>query len=196
VKNAVQAVERVSAAELVVAVRPSSGHYRHADLALGALLALIVLCVFLYHPAPFDFTFLPIELAGAFLIGALSSVSIAPLRRLLIRRRLMDENVQTSARATFVELGVHRTRGRSGLLVLVSSFERRAEVVVDIGVPARELGSGWTEWQARVQTAADKRDTAAFLAALAALGPLLAEKLPRSADDVNELGDDVHEAAA
>jgi uncharacterized membrane protein len=56
-------VERVTSAEIVVVLRRASGHYRQADLAAGAVAALAGLCVFLYYPEPFDFTFLPLELA-------------------------------------------------------------------------------------------------------------------------------------
>jgi putative membrane protein len=193
VEQAVRAVEQVTAAELVVAVRPSSGHYRHTDLGVGIALALAGLVVFLYHPAPFDFTYLPLELGALFVIGLLLSIGVPPLRRALTRGRLMDEMVKMAGRSSFVELGVHRTRGRSGILVLISTFERRAEIVADVGVPR---GEQWDAWRDRVAQATRRRDTERLLEALRALGPLLSEALPRSDDDENELSDDVREVAA
>jgi putative membrane protein len=193
VKKAVQEVELATAAELVVAVRPSSGHYRHTDLGVGLALALVGLLLFLYHPAPFDFTYLPLELGALFALGVVTSVGVPPARRLFTRRRLMDQSVATAARSMFVELGVHRTRQRGGVLVLISSFERRAEVVADLGVPR---GEEWTAWCERVSEAARRRDAERLLEALRELGPLLAEKLPRTDNDENELADDVHEVVA
>lgn len=189
-------VEQSTAAELVVAVRPTSGHYRHSDLAVGAAVAALALCVFLYHPASFDFTYLPLELALAFALGTVLSITIAPLRRLVTRRSLMDEAVATAARSTFVELCVHRTRARTGILVLISSFERRAEIVSDVGVPIAELGSSWTEWCERVRSAVKQRRSPELVEALRALGPLLAQALPASATDENELCDEPSESAA
>ncbi len=196
VKQAVQKVEHSSGAELVVAVRPSSGHYRHTDFVVGIALATLGLCVFLYHPAPFDFTFLPLELAALFGVGWLLSIGVPPLRRALTRKRLLDDAVETRARATFVELGVHRTSNRGGVLVFISAFERRAKIVADVGVPAHALGEGWRRWAERVESAVQKRDIDALLVELGALGALLAPELPRPGNDHNELPDSVREVRA
>lgn len=193
VKRAVQDVERTSGAELVVAVRPSSGHYRDTDLAVGIVLALSGLCVFLYHPAPFDFTYLPLELGVLFGLGCLLSLGVPPLKRALTRRRLMNEAVETRARATFVELGVHRTTNRTGVLVLISSFERRVEIVADAGVPTRALGDDWLRWSERIERAVLQKDSEGLLAELRELGPLLSQAVPRSGSDQNELPDSVRE---
>src|SRR5262249_16530193 len=81
VRDAIKHVEGQTSAEIVVAVRPSSGPYRHADYLAGVLMALVALCVFLYPPASFDWSFLPLELAGCFSAGALASAYAPPIRR-------------------------------------------------------------------------------------------------------------------
>jgi putative membrane protein len=195
VRRSVGQAERQTSAEIIVAVRPSSASYLHVDFAVGSVLALAVLCVFLYHPEPFEFTYLPLELAGAWVVGALLSLSFSPLRRTLASKKLQRAAVDLAASATFVDCGVHKTRGRTGILVLVSSFERRAAIRADIGVPIAELGPQWSAWSEKLDAAAKRLDSEKFLAALDEVGALLAKRLPRAADDVNELPDDVNEAA-
>ena len=76
VAAAVSSVEQRTSAEIVIAVRPTSGSYRHVDFAVGNGAALLALCLFLYHPRPFDFTLLPLELGASFAFGALLCASI------------------------------------------------------------------------------------------------------------------------
>ena len=52
--------------------------------------------------------------------------------------------MRTAARAAFVDQGISRTRGRTGILVFVSLFEREVEVVADVGVDPVLLGEDWT----------------------------------------------------
>jgi putative membrane protein len=191
VRDAVAEVERQSSAEIVVALRRSSGHYRQADYAAGALAALAGLCVFLYHPEPFDFTFLPLELLGMFAVAAFACAQLPPLRRLLTPGRVIDENVHDAARAFFVDRGVTRTSGRTGVLVYISALELRVEVVADVGVDEAALGPRWQEAKAKLGAAVRAGSLDDFLAALRSFGPILGEQLPHRADDVNELPDEV-----
>jgi putative membrane protein len=191
VRGAVVAVEAQTSAEIVVALRRASGHYRQADLTAGCVAALAALCVFLYHPQPFDFTFLPLELAGFFLGAALACAHLPPLRRLFTSRRVRDENVHDAARALFVDRAVTRTKKRTGILVYLSALEREVEVVADIGVDEAALGPRWKEAKARLAVMLVNGSLDGFLDTLKSLGPILAEELPRETDDVNELSDEV-----
>lgn len=186
VEAAIAEIEGQTSAEVVVAVRPVSGTYWHVTWAVGAVSAFLALCVFLYHPAEFEFTYLPLELAGAFVVGSLLSTSVKAIPRTLSTRRYQGSAVEQAASAAFTEYGVHKTRGRTGLLVFVSTFERRAVLRPDVGVPAAELAACAGELDASVRQGPES-----FLASLRRLAPMLADKLPRAADDVNELADGV-----
>jgi putative membrane protein len=190
VASAVAALERRTSAEVVVALRRASGHYVHTDYLVGCVLAMASLLVFLFHPHPFSIRVFPLEMTLFFALGSIVSANLAPLRRLLTSRRLMAESVRTAARAAFVDLGVARTRDRTGILVFVSMFERRVEIVADAGVDEAALGDAYREAQGKLAASLRRADMDAFLAALAALGPPLAAALPRAADDVNELADE------
>src|SRR5438045_3928208 len=71
--------------------------------------------------------------------GGLGAVLAELLPARLIERGLR-ERVLAAARAAFVELGVHRTRARTGVLVYVSVRERRVELVCDVAVVDKVAG--------------------------------------------------------
>lgn len=190
-REAVAEVEQRTSAEIVVALRRTSGHYRQADLTAGGLAALAALCVFLYHPEPFDFTFLPLEILGISGFVAAACAHLPPLRRLLTPRRVRDENVHDAARAFFVDRGVtHKTR-RTGVLIYLSALEHRVEVVADIGVDEAALGPRWKASHALLAAAFAEGSLDRFLEALRGLGPILGDELPHHAGDASELPDEV-----
>jgi putative membrane protein len=191
VAAAVAEVEGQTSAEIIVALRKSSGHYRHTDYLVGILLATASLLIFLFYPEPFDVDAYPIEAAAFFAFGCVTSAFLPPLRRALTSRRLMEQGTRTAARAAFVELGVSRTRGRTGVLVFVSMFERRVEVVADIGVDEAALVPAFRDALQKLERAVREGEIDRFLDGLRSMGPALACALPRAADDINELPDEV-----
>lgn len=186
VTGAVVDAESCTAAEIVVVVRHSSSRWREVDLAVGAAVAFGVLLLLLFHPRPIAVEIMPVDVALAFLGGAVLSASIGPLKRALLPGRRVTETVRAAARAAFVDQGVSRTKGRTGILVYVSTLERRVELVADVGVDAKLL-----EIQARAlsESLAHGADFDAFVEGVRSIGPALAASLPRGEDDVNELPD-------
>jgi putative membrane protein len=192
IKAAVQKLEATSSAEIVVAVHPRSASHRQAEWIAGAVFASAWLLVFLYYPEPFDFTFLPLELVGAFVAGALLSFAVPPWRRLVTSRRSRELEVHRSAKSAFVDLGVSRTRARTGILVFASVFEGRALIVRDVGVPSLPK---LADIEARLSSSLRKGDAGEFARSIEELREPLSLAMPRSADDTNELADEVAEAA-
>jgi putative membrane protein len=186
VTEAVANVESRTAAEVVVVVRRRSATWREADLATGAVVAFGVLMLLLFHPREIAVEIMPIDVMLAFAAGAVLCAGMPPLKRLLLPRRRVDEQVRLAARAAFVDQHVSQTRGRTGILVYVSMFERRVDVVADAGVDAKLI-----EAEVRALRASIERgpDLDAFLDALRGIGPALASALPKGEDDVNELPD-------
>jgi len=187
----VRAVEAQTSAEIVVAVRKRSGRYRvlayHVGLGLAAVLVLYLLVV----PTEYSVETIAFEALLAFALGASLSANFDSVLRLVSRPSTLQGNVSTAARAAFYDLGISRTSGRNGILVYVSLFERRCEVVPDIGIIPSALEPGFASACADLARAIGRRDLSAFHRALIDLGPVLGRVHPRSADDVNELPDEV-----
>lgn len=190
--QAVRAVESCSSAELVVAVRPRTGSYLHADLLVGIAAALAVLAVLLYSRWEFSLAWFLIDplLAGA--LAALAASWIPALRRALTPRKARRERVETAARSTFVERRIHGTSGKTGILLYISVLEREAAVVFDLGVEALAETDAWHEAIGEIESAVRRgADGTAVAERIHKLAELLSPALARSAADVDELANEV-----
>jgi putative membrane protein len=191
VAQAVKEIERGTSAEVVVSVRKTYGHYRHVDVYAGMGLALAMLLFLLFDPREYALEWIPLNVIVAFVLGAALTAGVTTLRRALTSRSLLRENVRRAARAAFYDLGILRTTGRTGILVYVSIFELRVEVVPDIAVKPEAIGPEWLRaTQALERAVRQGFDFEAFIEALRSLAAPLARALPIQADDVNELPDE------
>ncbi|MGC4114091.1 MAG: hypothetical protein QM765_05580 [Myxococcales bacterium] len=190
-KATVEAIEGQTSAEVVIALRKSSGPYRAADFLFGALLALATLVAILVLPASFRLVAVPVDLVVAFIVGVLICSRSPALRRMLTSSKQRRAQVQAAAKAAFVDLGVSRTTGRWGVLVYLSMLERDAEIVTDVGLDLSAMGEEWPKAVAAVREAVGRLDFDGFKAAALRLGSVLGKAHPRRDDDVNELPDEV-----
>ncbi len=184
IERAVADIEAQTCAEVVVAIHPASAAYVAASWLAGTVLAAAWLLLFLYHPRPFDFTFLPLEIAGWHLLGFFVTRARPALRRVLTRKKTRELEVDRASKVLFVDLGIDRTRARSGLLVFVSLLEREVRILGDAGVPQLEVMASLS---VRLTAAVRRDDVEAFCLVLAELGEALTVALPVSSDDEDEL---------
>ena len=189
IEEAVARIERQSASEIVVAVLERSSDYWHWRVVLAGCWAIgTALALDHFVPALGDVVSFVVELPLAVAFYAL--LGVPALHRLLIAPDVAAAAVLTRACAVFAERGVHRTRGRTGLLILVSRLERRVVVRGDDALDAAVGNEGWARLVARLTARIRAGEAAAgLLDALSELEPTLARVAPRTADDVNELPD-------
>jgi putative membrane protein len=192
VTDAVREVEAQTSAELVVAVRHSSDAYRDIDYSVGFAVALAALALLLFSDVPYRVDWMPVDIMVAFLVGVFAAQRAPPLRRFLLGARRAKGTVETAARAAFYDRGIAHTHRRGGILVFVSTFERKVVVLPDVGVDAALLGEPWTLAIRSLEDAiVGGLDFERFAAGLRSLGPVLAKALPHHEGDVNELPDEV-----
>jgi putative membrane protein len=187
--KAIQEIERRTAAEIVVAVRPASAGYHHAELLAGAIAGMATLLVLLFMDREVPIPVIPYLVLVGFLVGAAVGALVPPLRRLLTRSRSRRAACRVAAKAAFFDLGVSRTHERTGVLVYVSLLERCVELLADVGI-----GDELAPAAGPIEAAVRAGDVDAFIAALGALAAPLEARHPRRADDVNELPDEVNVA--
>lgn len=192
--DAVRDVEAVTSAELVVAVRARSGSYLHADLTAGILAGLLVLAVLLFSHWEFGLLWFVLDpLLAGLLFGWISSWTRG-LRRALTGPADRRRQVETAARALFVEKRVHGTRGRTGMLLYISLLEREAVIVPDLGLEALCTSEPWKGAAAAIEAAVHAKEDGVQVAhKIRSLAPLLSPVLPRAADDIDELANEVCE---
>ncbi len=132
-----------------------------------------------------------VTILGAGGACALAAIFVPAFARLFLRAARRDAEVLQYARALFLERELFRTRRRTGILLLVSLFERRIELLPDVGFGDRIEAADWHRVVASMMPAlADRRPAAALLEGLDGVADLLARSgCSAGADDVNELPD-------
>jgi len=188
---AVRAVEVTTSMELVVAARSRAGWHAGTSAALGLVFALSTLAVMWWSPTPYDVATMPLDALVAFVLGASLSATVPFVRRALTPRAFLRSAAERAARRAFASLGVEKTRERTGCLVHVALFERTVVFLPDVGLPRELVDVGFRDARLALEESVKRLDFAAFLGALAALGPPAQRHLPRRPDDENELCDDV-----
>lgn len=190
--DAVHAVEGRSSAELIVAVRPRSAAYLHAALLAGIFAGYATLAVLLFSSWEFGLAWFLVDPVVAGALAVLAALRIPALTRLLTRRAARRERVQAAARSTFLEKRMHRTTGRTGILLYISLLEREAAVVVDLGVEALAETEVWRKAVASIEEVVRHGGGGGEVAErIRGLGEILAPALERSHADVDELPNEV-----
>jgi putative membrane protein len=194
-RQAIEQVERASAAEVVIAVRRRAGNWLHAHVIVGALTAFAGLGFMLWSEATFSLTSIWVD---PFLVGALAGAAVRVMpgvQRALTPRRIRRRGVRRAALVAFHARGVRRTSARVGILVFIALTERMAAVIADDGVLKVVPADRWRVALGRIDRSVGAGGHATARA-IAALAELLGPCLPCAADDVNELPDEVDEQAA
>lgn len=87
------------------------------------------------------FNVVPMLAAGA--VSALLAIAVPDYARLYLNRLRAAGEVRQYAQALFLERQLFRTRARNGVLILASLFERKVEIVADIGFAGHVDEAGW-----------------------------------------------------
>ncbi len=199
INELVAEVEAKSGAQVLVAVIGKADAYPEIPwkaFAVGASVAALIVMLDEWlrpdwagiHSAVFDV--LAILGVGATL--GLLTIFAPPFARLFLDRLRGGTEVRQYAQAMFLERGVFQTRGRIGVLFLISVFERTVVVLPDAGI-RRHLTDAQIAAAISQMTPllAERRIVAAVEAGLGALAAALEGKLSRLETHPNELADTV-----
>ncbi len=189
--RAIESLEQTCALEIKVVVRHASSPYPQADYLAGFVAAEIMLFGLLWLPWEFPLWQFPLGVTLAFLAGAMTSRSTAPLRRIFVAKSEMQADVDRAAKAAFVDQRVFSTSSRKGVLVYVSLFERTATLVADIGVDVETLAADWSALQRSLSEALARGDIEQFAQAIEKSAVAIARIHPPGARALNELSNDV-----
>ncbi|MFK5927448.1 MAG: TPM domain-containing protein, partial [Desulfuromusa sp.] len=114
--------------------------------------------------------------------------NLPDVKRKLIHPDELTAEVKEKAQVSFLEQGLHETRDRTGILILISLFEHRVQVLADSGINAKVPEHTWEEMVATIINGLKTGDTCdAICQAVERCGQLLQEHFPRKNDDTDEL---------
>jgi putative membrane protein len=194
IEAAIRQIEQRSALEVVVAVLQRSADYFQFRIGLSVSWGLAAGCAALlwlphWHPLWALLLQLPVALLSYLASGS------KPLERLITPRSYSARAVQERAVRLFAEHGLHRTRGRTGLLLLVSELERRVVILGDSGVHVHVGDQGWQRYvDALVARIHEGKLVAGVLEVLSQIEAIAGTAQPIEKGDTNELPDSVIEA--
>ena len=200
VAAAIESAESKTSAEVVVCIATRSGRYDRGEDLIGVVVAL--LCVagaWLAFQGAHDESWgltlnlglLPILgiIVVGFSFGAAVATFFPALSLFFSSRTEMQSNVHDRARIAFQEIGVRGTRAASGVLIYVSLLERTVSVIGDHGITEAIDKETWDKLRDTVISGLAKGQASEGLCnAIEQAGVVLAESMPGSHDDVDELG--------
>jgi putative membrane protein len=187
--QAVRDIEQDTDAEIVIVVRGRSGTYRHADYLCGAIVALAGLIFVLFSPFEFHTYWVPFDVSVLFVAGAFVSSRTDAVRRALTSKKFRAKAARTGAAAMFYEAGIANTSAENGLLIYLSLLEHRLEVIADRGILKAVPALQWNNSVFEIKRVGRKPEPEKLIKAVRDLGRLLAEHMPATGENPNELPD-------
>ena len=194
VTEAVKAAEKLTAGEIVVMIISASYHYPMANV-IGAVffalpLALILTTLtgeWLWIGGQNMWLFLGYLVVFFFLFHEL--IKRTPwIKRCFITERQIQEEVEEAATTQFFNQGLYRTRDETGVLVLISVFERKVWVLADRGINAKVQAGQWDDIvKMIIDGIKQNRQTDAICEAVEKIADLLKTHFPIKPDDRDEL---------
>jgi putative membrane protein len=205
VTDAVTAAEARSDAEIATIVAERSDSYNDVPLIWAALVALLALAV--YAAFPNFYIGLLDRLTGGWHVWTMREWMTAlvfattikflatryivgwwPLRMALTPGKTRTRRVRARAIALFKASTENRTASRTGVLVYLSLAEHRAEIVADAAIVAKVSPDAWGAAMALlIDGCKADRPADGMVAAVGAIGNVLAEHFPRTGTDPDEM---------
>ena len=144
IRETVSALEAKTGAQVLAVVVGKSDAYPETPWKAFALAASISALVLALHaaldppwPGPLDAALGAAAVLGLGAAAALLTTLLPAFARLFLASARLEGEVDQYARALFLERELFRTRRRTGVLILISLFERKVVVLPDSGVAAR-----------------------------------------------------------
>ncbi len=208
ITRAVADAEANTSAEIVPVVASVSGRYDRAESTFGLLFALSSLTVIwlLFQDvqlveedwtSSFQLTIglLPVIviIVAGYIGGVVLATYVPILRRPLIGRREMQDEVAENAAAAFQQFRIHRTVAGTGLVIYISLYEHMVQILADETITAALDQSEWDAVRDLVlQGIKDDNAAEELIAAINHSGELLAKHFPIQPEDRDELKNELY----
>jgi putative membrane protein len=193
IERAIAGAEAKTSGEVVPMIVRRSVSLRTAPyIAIMTGLAIMFVVGLLLH-----FDFAKTQHLVWLVVGVVATLALAvatpfvvPLQRFFTLDADEAEAAFQRAQLEFFQTGIPATAGRTGVLIFVSLFERRAFILGDEAITKRLDKDVWVQITQDMVNRLKKGDyKGGFIGAIEAVGAKLAKEFPRAANDRNELHD-------
>lgn len=216
IEASIKEAESRTSGEIVTMVVEQSDGYRDTDVTTGILAAALLsiypaelffanseFLIRKFIPSMSWFSQIPDETrftAGLLLFISLTVILTFPLKmifrkfpllkKFIITAKRMDEEVKERALRGFHEHGLGNTKDSTGVLFLISIFEKKVQILADHGIYSKIKQETLDRYASSVgKGIASGKGGEALCTAIKEIGNELEKHFPRSHDDRNELRD-------
>jgi len=184
IADAIRVAETKTSGEIFCVLAQNAGNYRLVPVAWASALALIVplpLIALTEWAAKMVYV---IQLLVFVLVAV--GLSRRAIRFMVVPRRTKRERAHAAAMRQFLAQGLHKTEGRTGVLIFAAVAERYVEIIADGGINAKVTQEVWDQAVAAlIGGIKDGRPADGFVAAIEQCGAVLAEHFPLAPGSVN-----------
>lgn len=204
IAGAVTEAEKKVNAEIVPVFMVSSDNYSEAGLR-GALIGAAVTSLFVliydhlmdwyqFFILKNDWLFVSVIAIGG-LLGYVLFGMVPGFKRFMISKQKMQDRSAAMSERVFGEYKLFETKSRTGILIFVSLFEHKIEIVPDKGLKEKIGADEWNKVIEEMKPALKRRAfDEAFLNSITKITEILLEyKMERNGNSSNELPDHLRE---
>ena len=117
---------------------------------------------------------------------------IPQIKRLLLLKSEMDEEVYQRALEVYHDRSVSLTQDRTGILLYISTLEKRVHILADVGINSKVEENYWEEMLTKMIAKIKKgKITSAMEEAISECGEKLSLNFPIKDDDTNEIDNSI-----
>ena len=184
IADAIRTAETKTSGEIFCVLAQNAGNYRLVPVAWAAALALIAPLPLIALTQWEAKTVYVIQLIVFVLVAV--GLSRRAIRFMVVPRRMKRERAHAAAMRQFLAQRLHKTEGRTGVLIFAAVAERYVEIIADGGINAKVTQEVWDQAVASLIAAIkDGRPADGFVAAIEQCGAVLAAHFPAAPGSVN-----------
>lgn len=204
IQEAVAKAEKNTDGEIALAVTPSCNSYGFWELLFAVVMGLITSACLIpfssniksfldwiyWDTNDYHFSFWLLFTVFVSILFFYFIANIPFIDRLIIPKIVRNRAVYNKAIKTFVHSGVYKTKSNTGILLFFSIFERKIQIITDVGIANKIPNETWKSLALSLAEGfKSKNPTEVIIKSVEECAELLTKEFPCQKENPNELPD-------
>ena len=204
IQEAVAKAEKNTDGEIALAVTPSCNSYGFWELLFAVVMGLITSACLIpfssniksfldwiyWDTNDYHFSFWLLFTVFVSILFFYFIANIPFIDRFIIPKRVRNRAVYNKAIKTFLHSGVYKTKSNTGILLFFSIFERKIQIITDVGIANKIPNETWkTLALSLAEGFKSKNPTEVIIKSVEECAELLTKEFPCQKENPNELPD-------
>lgn len=186
IKKSIEEAEKKTSGEIVPMVLSQSDNYLYTHYLSSLIFTFLGLILLENDLLSLDISSVLIVFMFTF-IGYFIPL-LNPIKRALLLKKEINEEVEQKALQSFYTNKLHLTRDKTGVLIYISILERKINILGDAGINEKVDQAFWDEEVSILAHAIKSNNiTSGLNEVIGRIGEKLSEHFPLREDDTNEL---------